>query len=421
MWIWARIFLAALTLMSAPLAAQTATSVSLPQSCVTAKQISPVLEAQRQTLQRELLIKTASLTSMREKIGNDAPQFISRAKEIEETLQQFLNVALQIECIDPDAAIEQAIEFSIYYATNRLRSEALTAEDMYGSGVSNQLQFGKAAVSIPLTLASAMAGIPNSWTAKQEVQFRGPVLRSLTPVSDADARSELAAKAKSDGPLLIFVHGFKMSFAEAALRAAQLAHDLRFEGTVLLYSWPSANRLSAYFSDEESVRFAESIFGTLIDDLVMSLPFRDIYIVAHGMGTRVVSHALQHRAEMGKRNVQLRELFLVAPDINAELFRGVIAPKLATMQGLRTTVYASSSDLALMASKVVHGFQRVGETLGGVFTYPGIEVFDASSATFVRRSYGHSYLTDAREVIADIRRVITRPTWRKSTPAGAPG
>ena len=124
------------------------------------------------------------------------------------------------------------------------------------------------------------------------------------------------------------------------------------------------------------------------------------------MGTRVVSHALQHRAEKGKPNTQLRELLLAAPDINAELFRGVIAPKLAAMQGLRTTVYASSSDLALMASKVVHGFQRVGETNSGVFVYPGIETIDASSASSSSRALGHSYVVDTPSVIGDIKSIV---------------
>ena len=35
------------------------------------------------------------------------------------------------------------------------------------------------------------------------------------------------------------------------------------------------------------------------------------------------------------------------------------------MSNMRTTIYASSSDIALRASKVVHRYRRVGETTGG--------------------------------------------------------
>ena len=206
--------------------------------------------------------------------------------------------------------------------------------------------------------------------------------------------------------MLVFVHGYNSGFADAAMRTAQIAYDLKFPGMPFFYSWPSANRVRAYLPDEEAARLSESVFEALIDDLTTSLPVTDIYIVAHSMGTRVVSHALQARADKGKSSKQLRELLLAAPDINAELFRGVIAPKLAAMQGLRTTVYASSSDLALMASKVVHGFQRVGETTGGVFVYPGIETIDASSASSSSRALGHSYVVDTPSVIGDIQSVV---------------
>ena len=99
-------------------------------------------------------------------------------------------------------------------------------------------------------------------------------------------------------------------------------------------------------------------------------------------------------------------MLLAAPDINAELFRTVIAPKLAAMHGTRTTIYASSSDLALKASKIVHGFRRLGETADGVFTYKGMDTIDASTATQVNRAYGHFYLMDNTLVLKDVRTII---------------
>jgi esterase/lipase superfamily enzyme len=91
------------------------------------------------------------------------------------------------------------------------------------------------------------------------------------------------------------------------------------------------------------------------------------------------------------------------------------------MQGLRTTVYASSSDLALMASKVVHGFQRVGETTGGVFVYPGIETIDASSASSSSRALGHSYVVDTPSVIGDIRSIVLNRATTKQRGLAATG
>jgi esterase/lipase superfamily enzyme len=124
------------------------------------------------------------------------------------------------------------------------------------------------------------------------------------------------------------------------------------------------------------------------------------------MGNRIVGHALQSRADKGKETKKLREVLLAAPDINADIFRTVIAPKLVAMQGTRTTVYASSSDIALKASKVVHGFKRVGETTGGVLTYPGLETIDASSASAMTKGYGHLYIADSPSVVKDIQAII---------------
>jgi esterase/lipase superfamily enzyme len=208
------------------------------------------------------------------------------------------------------------------------------------------------------------------------------------------------------------VHGYNSGFAEAALRTAQLAHDLKFPGLALFYSWPSAGKVLAYWQDEEMAQLSEGVFEQLLGEL-SQLPFTDIYIVAHSMGNRIVTSALRNRVEKKEETKHIRALLMAAPDINAVLFRTVIAPKLATMQGTRITVYASSSDLALKASKAVHGFRRVGETIGDIFTYPGFDTIDASAASTMTRAYGHSYLMDSQAVINDIAAAIGKNATAK--------
>jgi esterase/lipase superfamily enzyme len=99
-------------------------------------------------------------------------------------------------------------------------------------------------------------------------------------------------------------------------------------------------------------------------------------------------------------------LLLAAPDINVEIFRTVIAPKLAAMQQTRTTIYAASADLALKASKYVHGYKRVGDSAGGVFVYSGLHSVDASAAASSIRSYGHAYVMDSLALLKDVRMII---------------
>jgi len=170
--------------------------------------------------------------------------------------------------------------------------------------------------------------------------------------------------------------------------------------------------VTAYLQDADAAELSEGVFEQLVEDL-SSLPASDVYLVAHSMGNRIVSKALRARVEKGKEVSKLRELVLAAPDINADLFRTVIAPKLAAMQGTRITVYASSTDLALRASRALHRFNRVGETVPGVFVYPQIETIDASSASSVIRAYGHSYIMDSQAVLKDIHAVIQQRTSAK--------
>ena len=377
-----------------------------------------------------------SLQARKNNLEQDLKRFGSQTTPAVRKMQEdLIEVMFQIDCLNQEPVLakrgviakrsvtpspagggggapKQLVEITTYYATNRNNLGGTEPTKMYGTSYQGNFQYGRAVVSIPPS--HTPGEIESLGIIMRMIVEPDPnkhfILKSVTQLEPGTARAEMAAKIKASNSksMLVFVHGYNSGFADAAMRTAQIAYDLQFPGMPFFYSWPSANRVRAYLPDEEAAQLSESVFEALIDDITTNLPVTDIYIIAHSMGTRVVSRGLQARAEKGKPNKQLRELLLAAPDINAELFRGVIAPKLAAMQGLRTTVYASSSDLALMASKVVHGFQRVGETTGGVFTYPGIETIDASSASSSSRALGHSYVVDTPSVIGDIQSVVLK-------------
>jgi esterase/lipase superfamily enzyme len=353
----------------------------------------------------------------------------ARAKELRQSLrarqEDLLEVLFRIECIraQPEAASRSpfkrrpadVLEVTTYYATNRKQTGSAEPAKVYGGVFESTLHYGRAVVSIPPNHTPGKLELPALWKLERGADAtKHFVLRAVTPLNADAGRKEMADKLSgmSSKALLIFVHGYNMGFAEAALRTAQIAHDLNFPGMAFFYSWPSANHVRSYWQDEETARLSESVFEQLIDEL-SQLPATDIYIVAHSMGNRVVGHALQARADKGKQTKTLRELLLAAADINADVFRTVIAPKLAAMQGTRTTLYASSSDIALKASKVIHGFRRVGETTGGVVIYPGIETIDASSGSAALRGFGHFYVVDSPSVIGDIKSLIEKKVAAK--------
>jgi esterase/lipase superfamily enzyme len=406
--------------------AQPTPDPALPEPCQgVASQDLATLEKRQQGLERDIASKRAALG-----VSDDQPLRAAdaRTKALLKTQEDLLLLLVQIECLKAQtklqpsdqvatrapqrmakaAAAGNVVEVTTYYATNRNLVGSPEPEKVYGSSVEVSLRYGRAIVSIPITHTPGSIELPSLWKLERVADpSRHFVLKSVDPLSTDAARKEMAErlKASSSKTLLVFVHGYNMGFREAAMRTAQLAHDLKFAGVPFFFSWPSAARLLAYFQDAEAAELSEIAFGQLLDDL-SKLPADDVYIIAHSMGNRIVAQALRARVDKGKDTKRLRELLLAAPDINADLFRTVIAPKLAAMQGTRTTVYAASSDLALRASKAMHGFKRVGETVGGVLVFPGLETIDASSGALVTRGYGHSYLMDNPSVLKDIQSII---------------
>jgi esterase/lipase superfamily enzyme len=371
----------------------------------------PDLEKRRQALEQEIARKTAPQSA---KADSQAA--------LRKSQGDLLEVLFQIDCLNNWTKREQepttrgvfarkpsgAIEVTAYYATSRKQKPGSAPAQLYSAEIAPGLEYGRAVVSIPTTRTAGSLPLPSLWKFERSPDAaRHFVLKSVMPLSVDAGRREMAEqlremKARS---LLIFVHGFRTGFQEAALLTAQLAHDLNFPGIAFFYSWPSANQIRSYWQDEEVARLSEGAFGQVLDDL-WKLPFTEIYVVAHSMGNRIVGHALQARVDQKKDTKNLREILLAAPDISADIFRAVIAPRLVSIGDARTTIYASSSDIALRASKVVHRFKRLGETTGGVTVLPGMETIDASSASAAYRGFGHLYLVDSPSVIRDVRAII---------------
>ena len=427
------LILSALLLLTSTGQTQTAGTSDLPEPCRAGpKEDLATLENRKQRLEREIAEKTAALPPAADRRSKPANEALRKDHE------QLISTVFQIECLavqqsQPSPTLtrravpkaptaKNLVEITTYYATNRGRSGSPEPAAFYGANVENKLEYGRAVVTIPLTHSPGNIELPSFWKLEREDRNKHFVLKTVEPLSLDATRAEMADRLQTSGSkaILAFVHGYNVGFREAAMRTAQLAHDVKFVGVPFFYSWPSAARITSYLQDADAAELSEGVFEQLIEDLA-SLPVTDVYLVAHSMGNRIVSKALRARIDKGKEVTKLRELLLAAPDINADLFRTVIAPKLAALQGTRITVYASSSDLALRASRALHRFSRVGETVPGVFVYPQMETIDASSASSVVRAYGHSYIMDSQAVLKDIHAVIQQRVSAKQRGLGEVG
>jgi len=60
---------------------------------------------------------------------------------------------------------------------------------------------------------------------------------------------QLDVENANEQEAFIFIHGFNVTFKDAARRTAQIAHDLNFQEAPIMYSWPSKGRPTEYVAD----------------------------------------------------------------------------------------------------------------------------------------------------------------------------
>ncbi|ASQ91088.1 hypothetical protein CHL67_09320 [Prosthecochloris sp. GSB1] len=241
------------------------------------------------------------------------------------------------------------------------------------------------------------------------------VVLSELDVLDRERFFRAVAEAVGRSPrkrLLVYVHGYNMTFEKAALRMAQVTSDLGFTGCPVLFSWPSLGKVGGYTVDETNVKWSEPHLAELLGDLSGASGARHIFLIAHSMGNRLLVNAfLRLLGERPEYKALFRGVFLTAPDIDAELFRRDIAGRLAE-SGARITLYASGDDRALRLSNRIHGNPRAGYVDGIPLVVPGIETIDATGVD--TGMTGHSYYNDSRPVLSDMYYILNEDLGAES-------
>lgn len=214
----------------------------------------------------------------------------------------------------------------------------------------------------------------------------------------ADMRHTVQESKRKEA--FVFVHGYNVTFPEAARRTAQMAYDLKFNGAPIFFSWPSQGDLLPYTVDENNVDWASAHLKDFLSDIVSRSGASIVHLIAHSMGNRALTEALRSIAlEKKIQEPVFREIVLTAPDIDADKFRNQIVPAIKGT-GRRITLYASSNDQALKASKQVHGYARAGDSKPQIVVCEGIDTIDVSGVD--TNGIGHSYYGENRSCLSDL-------------------
>jgi esterase/lipase superfamily enzyme len=298
--------------------------------------------------------------------------------------------------------------YPLWYGTHRRPVDPADPRKGYSAERDDHVRFGTCRVSVPRCHRIGTLG--ESWWRRWFGSDRGRLqldrdsLRELA--ADAfwdDVRRSLGALDAGGRTALVFIHGYNVTFEDAALRAAQVGFDLQVPGLTAFYSWPSRGRFAAYAADEAAVEASELRLVDFLTAFVRRSGAERVHLIAHSMGNRGLLRALPRVVEQAgtAAGVPFGQVLLAAPDVDAEFFvqHAAVYPR----AGRRTTLYVSDRDKALAASAILHGWDRAGYH-PPVTVADGIDTVEASNVDL--SWLGHGYYADARALVADMHALL---------------
>ena len=312
--------------------------------------------------------------------------------------------------LEGELAIEQNnddVMFPVWFGTNRkpvIEGEGFTGER------NHSITYGRADVYIPKAHRPGEIG-SSIWKKLWRLDLRDDRLQlqkiiGQTPGDFYIQINQLMQATRDAGTAphaLLYLHGFNVTFADAAIRAAQLGCDLKIPGATAFFSWPSRGSALRYPADEATIEASEVAITEFLIEFVAKCGAEKIHLVAHSMGNRGLLRALQRIAANAQTRGKLRfgQIFLAAPDVDQDLFLDLAA--LCVQYSDRATLYSSHADKAVHLSSNVHDAPRAGYFL------PYTLLKDVDTITvpdFDVDLLGHSYYAEAGALLSDIRERI---------------
>jgi esterase/lipase superfamily enzyme len=323
-----------------------------------------------------------------------------------------------------ETQLRDYVKVPVFYGTTR-KVAGDDEKNVYGHE-RGRLQYGVSWVGIP--------------RAHEAGELEGPSVRTLTFREDparhvvllevdaiprdrwfADLNASIADTHLKQA--FVFIHGYNTTFSDAARRTAQIKYDLGFAGPAILFSWPSHGKPSMYLADEVNAEWSVPLLARFLVDLWRRTGATTIHLIAHSLGNRALTRAVQlidlDNAIQPKPSFS--QVMLAAPDMDADVFRDELAPRMLRIaRGI--TLYAASDDVALRVSKTVHDAARAGEGGADLPIIDGIDSIDVTGidASFLKHSYigGVSVLGDIAQMICEGKATVQRLGIVKRIPAG---
>lgn len=230
----------------------------------------------------------------------------------------------------------------------------------------------------------------------------------IEALGEGDPIASLAGQA--DGrDVFVYVHGYNESFEASVVDAAELSDGIKFQGSTVVFSWPSKEGLLDYGYDRESAMWSRDAFQDLLEAVVRNAMVGRVHIVAHSMGALLTLETLRQLWTVsGTADVEAKigALVFASPDIDVDLFAASL-PRIGPL-ARHLTVISSTGDRALAVSRrLAGGVSRVGAADRKRLEPLGVKVVDASDYGSWRL-LRHDLFLSNEDVRAVVRRAIER-------------
>jgi esterase/lipase superfamily enzyme len=222
-----------------------------------------------------------------------------------------------------------------------------------------------------------------------------PVTRTPLAIEPAEKWWTDLAKATdaNKGRVLVYVHGFRETFESTSRDTAQIARLTEFNGPVIQYSWPSQGELLGYVVDETNMYWDERNFRTFLQSLAERPWVKDIILVSHSLGARLVVPSIEHvdRNAANQDSSNISNILLLSPDTDLQEFEREIGTTILSPRrvatGRKLTIFVSAKDKAIGLSRTIHGYPR----LGNPFCFNPFTAQDLKAKGLPERCYAENF------------------------------
>jgi len=261
-------------------------------------------------------------------------------------------------------SLEEKGAFRFFYATNRVVNEPSgPLGDRFETERETALKFGLFDTNIEPSLGLGMLLDASDWFLNEEIR-----LQDVSALQRESFVRHLRAQVDASPyrSLLLVVHGFREAFPSALRKTAFLAHVLDINTPVVVFDWPGDQgaSLRGYRRARTAARASGAELAALIELIVEEVQPERLWMLANSMGGQVVVdafHVLDQNTDYADREAEIENVVLTAPDVDHEEFNDTFRKEIADLAG-NVTVYVSSNDRALLASRLINRGLRLGES-----------------------------------------------------------